>query len=150
MHRYERTEGAECGQTEGLLGYVLVFLLYLCTCTCTCTCTTGFYHPEYNTDNRPDRLKKALDRAMDKGWLSQVNFCSCLLLQAPASFIKSPVPDQNSPMTLSPQISGKGFTGTFRLVHPYYPGPRYRPTFCSYFLLVRAKYVQKMLRPAQK
>lgn len=22
------------------------------------------------------------------------------------------------------QISGKGFTGTFRLVHPYYPGPR--------------------------
>ena len=25
------------------------------------------------------------------------------------------------------QISGKGFTGTFRLMHPYYPGPRYYP-----------------------
>lgn len=52
----------------------------------------GFYHAEYNTDNRPKVLKRALERAVDKGWLNQ--------------------------------ISGKGFTGTFRLMHPYYPGPR--------------------------
>jgi len=52
----------------------------------------GVYHPEYNTDNRPDGLKKALDRAVAKGWLNQV--------------------------------SGKGFSGTYRLMHPYYPGPR--------------------------
>jgi len=52
----------------------------------------GVYHPEYNTDNRPDGLKKALDRAVEKGWLSQ--------------------------------ITGKGFAGTYRLMHPYYPGPR--------------------------
>lgn len=52
----------------------------------------GVYHPEYNTDNRPDSLKKALDRAVEKGWLSQ--------------------------------ITGKGFSGTYRLMHPYYPGPR--------------------------
>jgi len=52
----------------------------------------GVYHPEYNTDNRPDSLKKALDRAVEKGWLSQ--------------------------------ITGKGFAGTYRLMHPFYPGPR--------------------------
>jgi len=52
----------------------------------------GFYHPEYKTDDRPLVLKRALDRAVDKGWLQQ--------------------------------ISGKGFSGTYRLMHPYYPSPR--------------------------
>lgn len=52
----------------------------------------GFYHAEYNTDNKPLVLKRALDRAVEKGWLSQ--------------------------------ISGKGFAGTYRLMHPYYPGPK--------------------------
>ena len=28
------------------------------------------------------------------------------------------------PKYVSPQISGKGFTGTYRLCHPYYPSPR--------------------------
>merc|ERR1711936_986268 len=50
------------------------------------------YHAEYNTDNRPHVLKTALDRAVDKGWITQ--------------------------------ISGKGFSGTYRLCHPYYPSPR--------------------------
>merc|ERR1711971_337956 len=50
------------------------------------------WHSEYNTDNRPIILKKALDRCSDKGWIKQ--------------------------------ISGKGFSGTYRLMHPYYPGPR--------------------------
>jgi len=50
------------------------------------------WHSEYNTDNRPLVLKKALDRCSDKGWIKQ--------------------------------ISGKGFSGTYRLMHPYYPGPR--------------------------
>jgi hypothetical protein len=68
---------------------------------------SGFYHAEYKTDNRPLVLKRALDRAVDKGWLNQV----------PAS----PRPC----LTLSSrQISGKGFSGTYRLMHPYYPGPR--------------------------
>lgn len=52
----------------------------------------GFYHPEYKTDDRPIGLKRALDRAVEKGWLRQ--------------------------------ISGKGFTGTYRVMHPYYPSPR--------------------------
>jgi len=52
----------------------------------------GFYHPEYKTDDKPINLKKALDRAVAKGWLCQ--------------------------------ISGKGFSGTYRLMHPYYPEPR--------------------------
>jgi len=50
------------------------------------------YHAEYNTDNKPKVLKTALDRAVDKGWITQ--------------------------------ISGKGFSGTYRLCHPYYPSPR--------------------------
>merc|ERR1712038_1100113 len=50
------------------------------------------WHAEYNTDNRPLVLKKALDRCSEKGWLQQ--------------------------------ISGKGFSGTYRLMHPYYPAPR--------------------------
>merc|ERR1712032_1459536 len=40
----------------------------------------------------PHVLKTALDRAVDKGWITQ--------------------------------ISGKGFSGTYRLCHPYYPSPR--------------------------
>merc|ERR1719334_3089688 len=52
----------------------------------------GYYHPEYKTDDRPQVLKRALERAVDKGWLTQ--------------------------------ISGKGFAGTYRLMHPYYPSPR--------------------------
>jgi len=50
------------------------------------------YHAEYNTDNRPTVLKSALERAVTKGWITQ--------------------------------ISGKGFSGTYRLCHPYYPSPR--------------------------
>jgi len=50
------------------------------------------YHAEYNTDNKPKVLKSALDRAVAKGWITQ--------------------------------ISGKGFSGTYRLCHPYYPSPR--------------------------
>jgi len=50
------------------------------------------WHAEYNTDNRPLILKKALDRCSEKGWLQQ--------------------------------ISGKGFSGTYRLMYPYYPSPR--------------------------
>merc|ERR1711997_1127207 len=50
------------------------------------------WHSEYNTDNRPMVLKKALDRCSEKGWIQQ--------------------------------ITGKGFSGTYRLMHPYYPGPR--------------------------
>ena len=29
-----------------------------------------------------------------------------------------------SPQPINLQISGKGFSGTYRLMHPYYPGPR--------------------------
>merc|ERR1712037_501005 len=43
-------------------------------------------------DNRPTVLKSALERAVTKGWITQ--------------------------------ISGKGFSGTYRLCHPYYPSPR--------------------------
>jgi len=52
----------------------------------------GEYHKEYNTDQRPQVLKNALDRSVAKGWLKQ--------------------------------ISGKGFAGTYRLMHPYYPSPK--------------------------
>jgi hypothetical protein len=38
----------------------------------------GFYHAEYNTDNRPKVLKRALERAVDKGWLNQVRFLHSL------------------------------------------------------------------------
>merc|ERR1711860_387336 len=41
---------------------------------------------------KPKVLKSALDRALAKGWITQ--------------------------------ISGKGFSGTYRLCHPYYPSPR--------------------------
>ena len=50
------------------------------------------YHSEYNTDNRPQVFKTAIDRAVAKGWIKQ--------------------------------ISGRGFNGTFRLMHPYYPAPK--------------------------
>ena len=30
------------------------------------------YHAEYNTDNRPTVLKSALERAVTKGWITQV------------------------------------------------------------------------------
>ena len=30
------------------------------------------YHAEYNTDNKPKVLKSALDRAVAKGWITQV------------------------------------------------------------------------------
>jgi len=52
----------------------------------------GEYHKEYNTDQRPQVLKNALERAVAKGWLKQ--------------------------------ITGKGFAGTYRLMHPYYPSPK--------------------------
>jgi len=52
----------------------------------------GVYHPEYNTDDRPHALKKALERAVANGWLKQV--------------------------------TGKGFSGTYRLMYPYYPAPK--------------------------
>ena len=66
------------------------------------------YHAEYNTDNKPKVLKSALDRAVAKGWITQV--CVDLLC---FSFLFGIV-----------QISGKGFSGTYRLCHPYYPSPR--------------------------
>jgi len=50
------------------------------------------YHPEYNTDNRPQRLKTCLDNMEAKGWIIR--------------------------------ISGKGFSGTFRLNYPFYPSPK--------------------------
>jgi len=50
------------------------------------------YHSEYNTDNRPQVFKTAIERAVAKGWIKQ--------------------------------ITGKGFQGTFRLMHPYYPAPK--------------------------
>jgi len=50
------------------------------------------YHPEYNTDDRPIALKRALDSASDKGWISQ--------------------------------ITGRGFSGTYRLMWPYFPSPK--------------------------
>merc|ERR1711915_152698 len=50
------------------------------------------YHGEYNTDNRPQVFKTAIERAVAKGWIKQ--------------------------------IAGKGFQGTFRLMHPYYPAPK--------------------------
>jgi len=49
------------------------------------------YHNEYNTDNRPLKLKTCLDNMEAKGWMAR--------------------------------ISGKGFSGTFRLMYPYYPSP---------------------------
>merc|ERR1719430_1360940 len=52
----------------------------------------GVYHPEYNTDERPIVLKRALERAAGKGWLKQ--------------------------------ISGRGFSGSYRLMYPYYPSPK--------------------------
>lgn len=52
----------------------------------------GVYHPEYNTDQKPQILKNALDRAVKNGWLDQV--------------------------------TGKGFSGTYRLMYPFHPSPR--------------------------
>jgi len=52
----------------------------------------GVYHKEFDTDNRPLKLKKALERAEDKGFIQR--------------------------------ITGKGFSGTFRLAWPFYPSPR--------------------------
>jgi len=52
----------------------------------------GVYHKEFDTDNRPVKLKKALERAEDKGFIQR--------------------------------ITGKGFSGTFRLAWPFYPSPR--------------------------
>merc|ERR1712059_128450 len=52
----------------------------------------GVYHKEYNTDDRPQVLKNALERAVSKGWLKQV--------------------------------TGKGFSGTYRLAWPFHPSPK--------------------------
>jgi len=52
----------------------------------------GEYHKEYNTDNRPDVLKKALERSETKGHLVR--------------------------------LTGKGFSGTFRLNWPFHPSPQ--------------------------
>lgn len=52
----------------------------------------GEYYKEYNTDNRPDLLKKALERSETRGHLVR--------------------------------LTGKGFSGTFRLNWPFHPSPQ--------------------------
>ena len=46
------------------------------------------YHAEYNTDNKPKVLKTALDRAVDKGWITQVCIECILFAQCVSSDIR--------------------------------------------------------------
>ena len=51
----------------------------------------------------------------------------------------------------STQISGKGFTGTFRLMHPYYPGPRYySPLVTPYYPGCRELWGKDYVEPKEK